>query len=1110
MPERRRSVLRALLCLSLLSASAFPQQARPSFNEPAISPDGQEIAFVSGGDIWSVSSAGGQAHLLVSHPATESRPMYSPDGSRLAFISTRTGGGNIYLLTLATGDLMRLTYSDQLDQLDGWSRDGKWIYFTSATNDIAGLGDIFRVSSSGGTPLEVSRERYLNEFEAAPSPDGQTVALVAKGISNRQWWRNGHAHIDETELWLKPIAESGRYRRLLPADAKHAWPMWSADGKSIFYMSDASDAENLWAMPATSPSSTPRELTHFKQGRLLWPSIGNSSKTIVFERDFSIWKLDLPTGKAELVPIQLRGLPASPGITHVTENNFSRLALSPDGNKIALIAHGELFAASAKDGGEAQRITRTAAAEGSPIWSPNSLRIAYTSERSGNRQIFEYDFITGKETALTGAAAEDTSPQWSPDGNSLAYIRDGKQLHIITLPTPKTAKSDKLVATGALERDAALAWSPDSQWIAFTIVDPRSFNNINIVPAAGGEAHPVTFLANGETGSKISWSPDGSYLLFDTAQRSEQVQIARVDLLPHVPKYREDEFRELFRPSKIPGVPSPPSPGTPDAPSTNPSHIDPSQPDPSSPDPVSPDRTDSQTPAPASGPSSPAAKPAAPGKKKPDPVKIVFEGISERLTLLPLGLSSEEPIISPDGKLLLFAARSANQQSLYTYSLEELAREPPFPRQLTSTPGSRSDFAFTPDSKAVVYLENGVVHTIAVESRTPKAIAVTAPLDVDFDAEKNVVFEEAWGILNRRFFDAKFNGHDWRALHDEWAPYIAGTRTSDELRRDINLMIGELNASHSGISRPQGRGAAPPSRIGNLGLRFDREAYESGRGLVVREVIALGPAAIEGTIRPGDTLVSVNGEPIAERTNLDALLQDQVGHRVVLGIRRDGKTRDAVVRPVSVATAVGLLYRQWVNDRRAFVDRVSNGKLGYVHIADMSDGSLQQLYLDLDAQNESRQGVVVDLRNNNGGYVNGYVLDVFTRRNYLMMTPRDLFPIPSRQSLGQRALGLPTVLVTNESSLSDAEDFTEGYRSLALGKVVGTPTAGWIIFTGGAQLIDGSALRTPSTRIQDLRGQNMEMHPRPVDVEVERPLGETLAGTDAQLDRAVRELLPSH
>ncbi len=486
-------------------------------------------------------------------------------------------------------------------------------------------------------------------------------------------------------------------------------------------------------------------------------------------------------------------------------------------------------------------------------------------------------------------------------------------------------------------------------------------------------------------------------------------------------------------------------------------------------------------------------------------MKIVFEGIRDRLTLLPLGLNAEEPAISPDGKTLLFGARVANQVALYTYNLDELAKEPPVARQLTSTPGRKSDYVFAPDSKEVFYLENGAVKSIAVETRMPKTIAVSARMEVDFDAEKKVVFDEAWETLNRRFYDGNFNGRNWLKLREEWAPYIAGVRTPDELRRDINLLIGELNSSHSGINRGAGNGPQPV-QVGNLGLRFDREAYEAGKGLVVREVIALGPAAIEGSIKPGDRLVSVNGEAVGTK-NLDSMLEDAVGKRTLLGIETAGKTRDAVVRPVSSGAAVGLLYRQWVESRRALVDRASGGKIGYVHLADMSDASLQQLYLDLDAQNEAKQGVVVDVRNNNGGYINGYALDVFTRKNYLMMTQRGETAVPSRQALGQRALGVPTVLVTNESSLSDAEDFTEGYRALKLGKVVGEPTAGWIIFTGAQPLIDGSSVRVPGSRIQDMRGETMEMHPRPVDVEVARPLGETEMGTDAQLERAVKELV---
>ena len=177
----RRLLLCVLVfCVSVAGSGAMAQTALPSLSDPAISPNGREIAFVSGGDIWTVAAAGGEAHLLVTHPATESRPLYSPDGTKMAFVSTRTGAGNIYVLTLASGELMRLTYSDRPDALDGWSHDGRWIYFTSAVNDVAGQGDIFRVSSNGGTPLEVSHERYLGEFESAPSPDGQTIEPSAR------------------------------------------------------------------------------------------------------------------------------------------------------------------------------------------------------------------------------------------------------------------------------------------------------------------------------------------------------------------------------------------------------------------------------------------------------------------------------------------------------------------------------------------------------------------------------------------------------------------------------------------------------------------------------------------------------------------------------------------------------------------------------------------------------------------------------------------------------------------------------------------------------------------------------------------------------------------
>jgi C-terminal processing protease CtpA/Prc len=189
------------------------------------------------------------------------------------------------------------------------------------------------------------------------------------------------------------------------------------------------------------------------------------------------------------------------------------------------------------------------------------------------------------------------------------------------------------------------------------------------------------------------------------------------------------------------------------------------------------------------------------------------------------------------------------------------------------------------------------------------------------------------------------------------------------------------------------------------------------------------------------------------------------------------------------------------------VSRASNNRLGYVHMFDKTEAALSRLYVDLDAENHAREGVVVDVRNNNGGFVNMYALDVFTRKNYLTMTPRGGVAAPGRTVLGQRALGAPTILVTNQHSLSDAEDFTEGYRALKLGKVVGEPTSGWIVYTSNMPLIDGTIVRLPGMRVDDSAGRMMEQSPRQVDVAVKRAVGESYTGRDAQLDTAVGELL---
>ena len=415
-----------------------------------------------------------------------------------------------------------------------------------------------------------------------------------------------------------------------------------------------------------------------------------------------------------------------------------------------------------------------------------------------------------------------------------------------------------MLASGSFERppiisDRPYAWSPDSKWIAYMPTGQSQFKNVHVVPVENGTGRPVSFLANVFSNS-VTWSPDGTFILFDTGQRTESFQLARVDLLPRTPRFREDQFRDLFK-------------------EETPRNVTTTTREP---------RTPPAEPTPASSPS-PAASPAAsPEEKKPaaKPTQIVFEEIRRRLSLLPVGVDVNYQTMSPDGKWVAMIASAENQNNLYVYSLDELSRDPAVAKQLTSTAGFKSWAQFSPDSKEIFYVENGRIAAVNLEGRS-RQIAVTAEMDIDFSREKLEVFHQAWSYLRDFFYDPNFHGANWQAIRGQYEPLIAGARTPDEVRRLLQLMVGELNASHLGANAP---GNVNQPSTGRLGLRFDRREYETSGRLKISEVIALSPAAIAGNIKTGDYLVAVDGRQIDARTNLDDLLSYKTNRRVTLTV----------------------------------------------------------------------------------------------------------------------------------------------------------------------------------------------------------------------------------
>jgi tricorn protease len=1039
------STPRLLLLLVVASHTLGAQVPRPSLAEPSLSPSG-EIAFASGGDIWTVPRGGGDARLLVAHPATESRPLWSHDGTRLAFVSNRTGNGDLYVLTLSTGQLLRLTYDDAAEQLDAWSRDDEWLYFSSSARDIAGMNDVHRVRATGGTAATVLGDRYASEYFSQPSPDGRRLAVTARGNVAGQWWRNGHSHLDESELWVAELDQTApRYRLVGDAGgAKDAWPMWSPDGSTLYYMSDRSGTENLWKRPVAGGAAT--QLTTFTRGRVLWPQLSLDGATIVFERDFGIWAFDAASGRAASVPISLRGAAAGRGTERVIiTSGWQGVSVAPDGKKVALVARGELFAAGTRDGGDARRLTRSITLDGGATWTRDAKAIVYVASSAAGGALRVVDVVGGEErTLITGG--EPFAPTVSPDGKSVAYTRDGNELRTVGLD----GTGDRLLARGVFGRapfggGRSVAWSPDSRWLAYLSTGSRGFTHAYVVAASGGDSRQVSFLASSQS-SGLSWSPDGTWLLFGTTQRTEPTRLVRVDLVPRAPRYRETTFTELF------GAAS----------------------------------TDTTT-----------------TKRS---IEIVADGLRERATLLEPEIEVAEAVLSPDGKSLALVSAGGGQPNLYVWSLDELQREAAPPRQLTTTAGAKGAVQWSADSKELWFTDAGRLSAVTIESRMVRSVNVTAELEVDFHREKTATFEQAWSLMRSNFHDATMNGVDWDAVRSRFAPQVAAAQTVDELRRLLQLMVGELNASHLGASGPP---LAAPQPVARLGIDINRSVLESTGIVEVSAIVARGPAALAGGVAVGDRIVRVNGVPLARTLSLDSLLLSQAGRRVELGVSSGAAVvRTVIVRPISLGEEKQLRYRQWVEERRAHVARSSGGRLGYVHMLSMGADALAQLYIDLDAENFGKDGVVIDIRNNNGGFVNAYALDVFARQGYLTAIPRGRQPVTARSWLGQRSLERPTVLVTNQHSLSDAEDFSEGYRALKLGPIVGEPTSGWIIYTSNVTLLDGqTSLRLPGTRILDAAGKDMELVPRPVDIPVTRPIGESYGGGDMQLDAAVKALL---
>jgi tricorn protease len=1013
--------LRLAVCFLLLSLSvtaAFSQgnllplpTDQPAFGlrYPSLSPDGSKICFSYIGDLWTVPSTGGVATRLTINPALDGYPRWSPDGKWIAFVSSREGSYDIFLIPSDGGEARRLTQNSMGSFLNDWSPDGSKIIFTSA-RDTSVLQQ-YEIDVKTLIVKTLTHDSMFTRY-GVYSPDGKSIAYDRSGVT-AVWWRPRYHGSANFDIYTESLV-TGKIQRITTYDGNDIWPMYSADGKSIYYVSDQLTPGSPNLVYIKIGESKPHILTHQQGDAIRYPCMSRNGKLIVYELGGNLYTVSSAGGASFKVPVIVRSDDQQNNIVHLDLNNGATEAeVSPDGKSLAIDVRGDIWTVPSEKGGEATRLTTNPANDFDFMWSPDSTHLAFVSDRKGNFGIYTIDAKTKEEKVISEDQNDENMPHWSPDGKSIAFLRSGPQAGLyVAAADGKTQPHQVAPSDGNNLFNVGItdySWSPDSKWLAFSRRDPTNTWDVWVVPAAGGEEHNVTWYPGENV--QPEWSSDGKYLVF-LSSRDGQDDVYALPLK----KEKAD------------------------------------------------DKTDKTEKAQAA--------------KQPVTVSIDFEDIENRAKRLTTqGVNSFE--LTPDGTTVVYIA------ALDYWSVPIAGGTS---ARITSSKEGTGDPRFSTDSAKFWALGNG--GTLKMVTRAGGAVT-QIPFDAsmfkDLREERKETFNEFWRLIKVGFYDPTMHGVDWNAMRKRYEPMLPSIATPEEFANLLSEMIGELNGSHSEV------GPAPGPvfpQTAELGLSFD-ETY-AGPGLKVTGYMPNGPDDDLGPkIKAGEYVMQINGTDVSWNEMMYRTLLDQAGKTVHLLVnsKPDVKgARTVDIKAITRAQWSDLDYERKVKKARAEVEKLSNGKLAYIHIRAMDQPSLKKMERELWGKALEKDGLVLDIRENGGGNTHDEILSQLSRAAYAITKPRD--GAPSTQPY--QHWGKPIVLLIDQNSASDAEVFPDGFRQLKLGKIVGMHTPGYVIGTYDGKLQDGTSFRVPMWGWYTLSGKDLENRGVRPDVEVD-PTPEDIA-----------------
>lgn len=1084
---------RPLLALGLLSLTAQAEPVQLA-RDAALSPDGKTLAFSWRGDLWRVPVTGGNAIRLTQHTAEESQPAFSPDGSQIAFISDREGSKQVYLMPATGGQARQLTRHTEGHDLRQWLPDGQTLLL-SINRDFSWMREPRSSRPALLSTREVKAPSVLFDDyaqEATASPDGKKFLFTREG---EVWWRQGYQGSRSGQIWLFD-SEKKSFKQIITHATENRWPLWKADASGFFYVSGRDGTFNLWQHDLGTGKNT--QITTFKGDSVVFPAISRDGKALVFRHRFDFYRWS-PDDKAEPVKIAIDAATdaAPPELERPVLASATAITHTRDGLQMAFIAGGDVWVMDTELK-EPVRVTRTAEEERDLTFAPDGKSLWYVSDTGGRTDIWKaapksttkpwWENTGFNLTRITDDESTESRLQFSADGKKLAFIKDRGDLWL--------ADGDGANARKLFESWNAPSYdfSPDGRWIVYALSDEWFNNDIWLLPVDGSRS-AFNLSRHPDNDYSPLWSPDGKKIAWTGRRENGEIDIffAWMQAEDGEQSRRErtlakarEKFKKPAPGSTATAKPKPASPGE-SAPLAN-----------TPPSPATA-KNELTQPAPASPPKAPATKPA------PPPLRIDFDGIHDRVQRIRIPDTIESGLAwSADSKKLAFSATVEGKRGTYTV-------EPPDdtkPKLLATITVSQPQWLKEGDQ--IVGLSEGKPVSLSAKgSHTLRSFR--AQQTVDRAAKQRAVFDQCWQVMRDRFYDEKLGNCDWDAVREKYVGMAAAAADMRTVQDVVHLMLGELNGSHLGFSlnsTASQSGSAWKEETAHIGLRFDPS--HEGPGWKVRTVIDKSPAAQKRTrILPGEVVLKVDGQQVQPDTELSHVLNGPMERDITLRVQAaDGKERDVTLRPISYATARRLLYDQWIKDNRSHVEKASGGRLGYLHVNAMDDASFQRFQEELYAAGAGKDGLIIDVRENGGGSTTDHLLTALTQPRHAIAIPRgSTTPGYPQDRTIYATWDKPVTVLCNQNSYSNAEVFSHAIKLLKRGRLVGVPTAGGVISTGSVSVMDVGLLRLPFRGWYGLEsGLDMELNGAAPDHVIWPQPGELSAGNDRQLDKAVEVL----